>query len=675
MDHSSRSYRFEVRGGIPKDSIAVSRGTRAQKKATFLCLLSKPSNVPITAEYIREEGKNGRIRTRLMAIVATTGRGRIYLAPQPEHEESAAAAKPSWGPEGELADNPRYMAPPLYGMKRHRDLFTPRQLEALTAFSDLVAEAREGVLTDARAAGMPDDGKPLSAGGTSATAYADSVVTYLAFAIDKCADYWNTIATWAHSGGFIRNCFARQAIPMTWDFAEGNAFSNSTANWMAAVEWVSLTVHRAPCGIEGECKQLDAVAAVDGAGLPVIVTDPPYYDNIGYADLSDFFYVWLRRSIGKLYPDLFSTLLTPKAEELIASPYRFDGSREKADEFFEEGLGRALERLRKAQHPAYPLTLFYAFKQAESEEADEGGSGDVARASTGWETMLEGLIKAGFVISGSWPMRTERGARSISIGTNALASSIVLVCQPRPEDAPLATRREYLSALKNELPAALRKLQQGNIAPVDLAQAAIGPGMAVFSRYAKIVEADGSPMTVRTALGIINQTLDEILAEQESEFDGDTRWALAWFDQFGVNEGPFGVAETLSKAKNTAVNGLVEAGILTSKGGKVRLLKREELATDWSPTTDRRLTVWEVAQYLIRALQEQGETGAAALLRKVGFLGETARDLAYRLYSTCDRKGWTQEAMGYNSLVVAWPEITRLARAEQPAEQQARLNL
>jgi putative DNA methylase len=392
-----------------------------------------------------------------------------------------------------------------------------------------------------------------------------------------------------------------------------------------------------------------------------VATDPPYYDNIGYSDLADYFYVWLRRSIGSVYPNLFSTLLTPKEQELVATPYRFDGRKADAERFFEEGLRRSFERMREKHHPDFPLTLFYAFKQAETE-----GDGDVTGAlvSTGWETMLTSLLRAGFAITGTWPMRTERGARSVGIGTNALASSVVLVCRPRPEDAPITTRQEFLRALRAELPDALRKLQQGSIAPVDLAQAAIGPGMAVFSRYAKVVEVDGSPMRVGTALGIINQVLAEVLAEQEEEYDPHTRWAVAWFEQHGMGEGAFGDAEVLSKAKDTAVEAMVRDGFLRAKAGKVSLVPREELPEDWDPATDPRLTVWEVTQQLIRRLETDGERAAADLLRRVGPLGDVARDLAYRLYTICERSGWAQEALAYNALVVAWPEIARLAAGE-----------
>jgi putative DNA methylase len=406
------------------------------------------------------------------------------------------------------------------------------------------------------------------------------------------------------------------------------------------------------------------MSAINGVATPLIATDPPYYDNIGYADLADFFYIWLRRALGRIYPDLFSTLLTPKEHELVATPYRFGGSKEKAEQFFEHGLGQAFGRMRAAQSDEYPLTLFYAFKQSERDD----GNGNLT--STGWETMLEGLLAAGFSVTGTWPIRSELSTRNRGRGSNALASSIVLACRPRPSTAGLATRREFSGALKAELPSALKKLQHGNIAPVDLAQAAIGPGMAVFSRYARVIEADGSPMQVRTALGLMNQVLDEVLTEQESEYDTATRWAVAWFEQFGMAEAPYGDAETLAKAKNIAVGGLVEDGFLRARGGKVRLLTRDELRFGWDPTIDSRLTVWEVTQHLMRVLDGGGEQAAAGLLRKLGAgYGETARDLAYRLFHTCERKGWQEEAFAYNSLVIAWPEISRLAGREPEPSQ------
>jgi putative DNA methylase len=446
---------------------------------------------------------------------------------------------------------------------------------------------------------------------------------------------------------------------MSWDFAEGNIFSRSTGNIIDSIGRVAQVVEILPAAVRGVAYQADAAAPMRVSA--VCSTDPPYYDNVGYADLSDFFYVWLRRMLGTVYRSECSTLLVPKKQELVADPYRHEGSREFAEQSFESGIGAVFHSMRSAHLQDFPMSIIYAFRQIE----DSGSVGQLG--STGWETMLEGLLRAGMSVHGTWPIRSERTGRVRDIRSNALASSIVLTCRLRTDKARLATRKEFLVALRYELPLALRHLQQGNIAPVDLAQAAIGPGMGVFSRYAKVMEADGSPMKVRTALGIINQVLDETLAEQEADFDAETRWALAWFDQHGMNPGPFGVAETLSKAKNTAVNGLVTAGIVASRAGKVRLLDRGELPVDWDPATDRRLAVWEVTQHLIRALDAGGEPKAAELLRQVGGgLGETARELAYRLYRLCERKKWPKEALAYNALVIAWPEIVRLA-AEEPA--------
>jgi putative DNA methylase len=466
--------------------------------------------------------------------------------------------------------------------------------------------------------------------------------------------------------------FARQGLPMVWDYAESNMFNCAAGDYVTTISSMARAINNlGTFGPIGQVRQNDATTNIDINTPPLISTDPPYYDNIGYADLSDFFYVWLRRSLEKIYPNLFSTMLTPKSQELIASPYRFEGDKRRAQQFFETGLGKAFECMRAVQNPDYPLTVYYAFKQAESEaEGDEGdevgnnGSSIKVTASTGWETMLEGLMHAGFTITGTWPMRTEMANRSVGLGANALASSIVLVCRPRPIDAPIASRRQFLNALRAELPLALKNLQHGSIAPVDLAQASIGPGMSIYSRYSKVVESDGTPLRVRTALQLINRALDEALAEQEGEYDAETRWAVAWFEQYSMDAGAYGIAETLSKAKNTTVQNLVDARFLEAKAGKVRLLKREELPDRWNPKTAR-LTVWEVMQRMIFALLSgNGETGAGDILRSASTQGEVARDLAYRLFVVCERKGWTQEALAYNSMVTSWSEISRLAHRE-----------
>jgi putative DNA methylase len=659
-------YGFTVKTGKPKDADAAKNGTKLAR-ANFGCLMS---GAPISGDYIKAEGKAGRMGARLMAIVAEGDRGRVYLAPTPEHEAAACKAQPEWKPGGDIPTRMTGGNCTPYGLTTWGDLFTDRQLVALTTFSDLVAEAREQVKTDAIAAGPPDDGQPLAKVSAGATAYAEAVSVYLSFLVSKLADKGSSICTWdagpssnrTASGrsarvATVRVTFGRQALPMTWDFAEVNFFSESVGSTETVLKTLSTPLtYLMPTNRLGHAQQFDARTQTLSNGC-VVSSDPPYYDNIGYADLSDFFYIWLRRSLRPVFPDLFSTMAVPKAEELVATPYRH-GSREKAESFFLDGMTQAMHRLAEQAHPAYPVTIYYAFKQSESDAID-------GTTNTGWDTFLAAVIEAGFAISGTWPMRTELSNRMIGSGTNALASSIVLVCRQRPADAPTATRREFVAALKVELPAALAHLQAGNIAPVDLAQAAIGPGMAVYTRYARVLDAEGQPLTVRAALALINQTLDEVLAEQEGDFDADTRWALTWFEQTGFAEGDFGVANTLAQAKNTGMDGLVEAGIIVSGKGKVRLLQPAELPADWDPTMDKRLTVWEMLHQLIRVLEAGGEDATAALVAKLGSQAETARELCYRLYTLCERKKRATEAMAYNGLVQSWPEITRLAR-ERP---------
>lgn len=650
---ASTGYRLTAKAGKPTAAEATKHGTKLARGANFRCLMS---GSPIAPDYIYAEANAGRMGARLMPVVADSTRGRVYLAPTPEQEATPLKATPEWKPDVAMPENPRWFSPPLYGLKTFGDLFTDRQLVALTTFSDLVGEAREKVRQDALAAGLADDSKPVRDGGLGATAYAEAVSIYLASAQDKTAEYSCTIVPWYSKEDRPKGLFARQAIPMVWDYAEVNPLYDIGGSFSASVGIVAGTL--AGCAAGGEvatASQADAVH-LNVAADTVVSTDPPYYDNIGYADLSDFFYVWLRRSMRPIFPELFATLAVPKVEELVATPYRHDG-KENAEKFFLDGMTLAMHRLAEQTHPAFPLTIYYAFKQSETENAE-------GNANTGWETFLDALIRAGFGISGTWPIRTERGARSIGIGTNALASSIVLVCRRRAATAASATRREFVAALKSELPRALRLLQAGNIAPVDLAQAAIGPGMAVYTRYAKVLDAEGKQVTVREALALINATLDEALAEQEGDFDADSRWAVAWFEQSGFGEGDYGVAETLSKAKNISVAGLAEGRgrILESRRGKVGLLRPEELPADWDPTTNPRLTAWEIVHHLIRALGAGGEGAAASLVAKLNSRAETARELAYRLYTLCERKKRATEALAYNGLVQSWPEIARLAR-------------
>ena len=661
-------YRFTVQVGTPADADAAKAGTKLSRGANFRCLVS---GTPIAGDYIKSEGRAGRMSARMMAIVAEGNRGRVYLAPTSEHERTARMAMPEWRPEGDVPVRLTGGTCVPYGLSTWGDLFTPRQLVALTTFSDLVQQARERVRRDAVAAGQAED-HHLRDGGTGATAYAEAVGVYLGLAISRFADRNNALCTWdigpigtrASTGGSartasLRNLFARQAIPMVWDYGEANPFSDSGGGFSSAFGWIEPAIRFLMGGVPGAAESCSAPCQVMSRGK-VVSTDPPYFDNVGYADLSDFFYIWLRRSLRSILPDLFATLATPKAEELVATPYRH-GSKEAAESFFLDGMTRAMRGLAEQTHPTSPITVYYAFKQSERK-------GDAGATSTGWETFLDAVICAGLTISGTWPMRTELGNRMIGHGTNALASSIVLVCRARPSDAPVATRREYLTALRSELPQALRLLRTGNVAPVDLAQAAIGPGMAVYTRYAAVLDAAGRPLSVRDALALINRILDEVLAEQEGDFDSDSRWAVAWFEQHGFDEGEYGVAETLSKAKNTSVAGLVEAGILASKGGTVRLLKPDQLPQNWDPNTDARLTAWEMVHHLVRVLEAGGEGAAAELAARLGAKSEVARELCYRLYTLCERKKRAAEALSYNSLVLSWPEITRLAREEQEHE-------
>jgi putative DNA methylase len=649
------SYNFKVKIGVPDDLEAIKLGTSAGKRAAFRCLLS---DVPITYDYIRTEGQAGRIGARLMAIVAEGKGSRIYLPSQVEHEAIVIQANPEWKPITEISHWPGRTNVVEYGITTFGDLFTNRQLVALNTLADLVAEAREKAKIDALTAGLKNDEQGLNNGGYGAQAYADAVSVYLGLAINKVSDRCSSLCGWDSSRDSIRNTFGRQAIPMVWDFAETNALSGSSGSWQNAVDQVVNTISLFKTNIAAQVAQADAQTQSISIHK-VISTDPPYYDNIGYADLSDFFYVWLRYSLRSVFANLLATMATPKEQELVATPYRH-GGKQQAEAFFLTGMTQAMQRLAQQGHPAFPVTIYYAFKQSETDAKD-------GTASTGWETFLAAVIEAGFAITGTWPMRTELGNRMIGSGTNALASSIVLVCRARTRAAPITTRRDFIAALKAELPPALRAMQKGNIAPVDLAQAAIGPGIAVYSRYSKVIDASGNALSVRDALALINQILDEVLAEQEGDFDADTRWALAWFEQYGFDYADYGIAETLSKAKNTSINGMIEAQIIKAGQGKVNLIKPENLDPDWNPQADSRLTIWEMVHHLIRSLA-QGEQAAADLLRKLGSQAETARELAYRLYTICERSKRAQEALAYNGLVQSWPEIQKLAE-QQPSIQ------
>ena len=631
-------------------------GTINRKGAVCACC-----NTPVDFPYIRSEGKKGHISSNLCAVVAEGKNGRIYISPDDEQRIIANVDKPTEIPEAALPKNPRDFKTPNYGMMNYSDLFTNRQLTALTTFSSLVAEAQAKAEADAVAAGVVNDHIALSAGGSGARAYGEAVGVYLAFVIDKMTDYNSSICSWNPPREGLRNTFGRQAIPMVWDYAEANPFSNSSGCFDNMAEWVTKCISELPANQISEVSQFDAQSDC-GLRNIMVSSDPPYYDNIGYADLSDFFYIWMRQSLKDTYPKLFRTMLVPKAEELVATPYRFEGSTEKARDFFEDGMLHTCQQIYQYAREDIPVTIYYAYKQSDTDE-------DSKTASTGWETMLSAIIRAGFAITGTWPMRTEMANRSIASGTNALASSIVLVCRKRPADAPQTTRRGFIAELKRELRPALQKLQRSNIAPVDLAQSAIGPGMGVYSRYGRVLEADGSSMTVRSALQIINQELDVYFNEQDGELDANSRFCVDLYTQNAFNNLKFGDADTLARAKNTSVAALAAKGVLSAEKGIVRLLTREELPEKVDP---REESIWLLCQQLTRAMETGGVEACAQIVAPMlGSNAERAKDLAYRLYTLAERKGWTQEGYAYNALVVAWREIqSRAAELQQATPEQ-----
>ncbi|WP_442483356.1 DUF1156 domain-containing protein [Aeoliella sp. SH292] len=643
------NYTFVVRTGKPKDFDSVKKGCKSGgSHSNFACLLSGTS---IPFQYIRDEGVAGKLGERLMAVVVEGDRQRVYLPPSDAIEAQARKATPEWKPELDINYHPRDMKTQIYGLTRYCDLFTERQLVGLSTLCDLIMECRSLVKRDAIAAGL-EEGDTLDSGGTGATAYADAISTYLAFALSKQTDWSNSVSSYIPAIEGLGHLFSRQAIPMVWDYIETNIFSNSAGNFTNHLEWVSRMVEATPATVSSVARQFDAASGVpDSEQRFIYSTDPPYYDNIGYADLSDFFYVWLRRSLRSVFPDLFATVAVPKAEELVATPYRH-GSKEVAEEFFLKGMTSAFEKMIAQARPTFPTAIYYAFKQSET-SLEHGTS------STGWETFLEAVIKAGLSICGTWPMRTERAVRSSSQGKNALASSVILVCRPRETIASAISRRDFIRELNEVLPEALDEMtrgvtgEQSPVAPVDLSQAIIGPGMSVYSKYSSVLEADGSPMTVRTALQLINRFL------AEDDFDADTQFCLHWFEQYGWNAESFGEADVLARAKSTSVSGLADAGVLKSGGGFVQLLRWNDYPADWNPQTDTRIPIWEVLHQLIRALRQGGESSAGKLLAQgnIQSRAEASRQLAYRLYTLCERKGWAEDARAYNELITSWSAI------------------
>ncbi len=642
IDRIGHSVSYRIREG--DQPVAGTIGRRGGA-----CLAT---GTPVSFDYIADQGRRGLMGRTLVALVVEGHRRREYVPAVPLHR----VPDPQWSPRVALPERTLGFRVQRYGMVEWCDLFTNRQLVALATFSDLLGALRPVVEDHAREAGLVDDGVRLRDRGAGVAAYVDALITYLAFTVDRAVYMWTSLGHWNPGPQTIQPIFGRQAISMVWDYAEANPFSGSTGNWLGQVNWLKWAISGLPACRDGYVVQADAVSRLEQLSSVVVCTDPPYYDNVPYADLSDFFYVWLRKNLASVWPTETATMLTPKAEELVANPYRH-GDKKAAKQHFELGMAGVLRQMAALQHHDFPATVFYAFKQQESKRGQ-------TTASSGWDTFLQGMVDAGLQVTATWPVRTEMPSRMRAMGSAALASSIVIACRPRPVDASLATRRDFLDALQAELPQRARLLQDQAIAPVDMAQSAIGPGMEVFSRYAKVLEADGTPMRVRTALALINEVLEEVLSEEETEFDGATRWAITWYDQFGHEPGPFGDAETLSKAKNTSVAGVVQAGIAESKAGKVRLLTRAELDPEWDPVEDERPTVWEMAQHLIARLEESERT-AADLLRKVEDNGDRARRLAYLLYQIADRRGRSADAVAYNTLIRTWHDLARLAAAHR----------
>ena len=627
--------------------------------------ISLADGTPISADYIKEQGVQRGLGSHLIAIVAEDKKGRLYLSPNAEHMAASLVKAPDDVPRQELPYDPRNIWTPAYGLTNFSDLFTNRQLVALTTLSDLVSEARSKVLEDALAAGILA-GERLEDGGVGAEAYADAVATYLALGVSRTADYNNALCTWHTTRDTVTHLFTRQAIPMTWDYIETNVLSNSSGNFLGQLKIVAKVIQRLPAEISGEVRQISAMSR-DYADL-VVSTDPPYYDNIGYSDLSDFFYVWLRKSLRTIHPSVVGTMLTPKADELVANPYRHDG-KQGAEKFFIEGFNSVFHRIREDDaNPDVPMTVYYAYKQQDS--------GKDGTSSTGWHTLLDGLIQSGWEITATWPMRSELKNRMLSQGTNALASSILLACRPRPAEARAVVRRAFVAALKSELPEALRTLMQGAIAPVDLAQAAIGPGISVFSRYAKVREADGSDMSVRDALQLINATLDEVLGEQESDLDSDTRFAVRWYRQYGWKADSSGIADQLARSSDTSLAELQRGGIFEAKGGKARLLSPTQLNEEWDPAADEHVSVWEATVRLAAVLAKDGVDKVAELLPAVGekVSLDAVKELGFLLFHEAEKNKDTDDAILFNGLVSSWGDLNEQARqivAHPKAHQEA----
>lgn len=654
------SYHFNIRKGLPEDLSVANNGTKLSRGANFKCILS---GSPIEPSYIKKKGKERKIGSRLLAIVAEGKRERVFLKASQEHEDLAVNLPLPDGPRTEISGSSQYLGVKPYGMNTFDSLFTNRQLISLNAFTSLIPEVGRQVEEDALKAGMSSDPKSLSEGGSGAKAYAGAIQLYLGIALSRLTDISNALCHWEVTKTQVRHLFGRQAIPMMWDYAENNVFGEAAGDYLVSLENMVKAMERLPkASFPVQCSLLSAQDQCISSGA-IVSTDPPYFDMVPYADLSDFFYVWLRKSIGHILPDLFVTMATPKMQELVAFAHRHGGKKRDAEQFFMEGMTNALAKVSHSIHPAFPCTIYYAFKQVELNL-----DGSVAR--TGWEAFLEAVIKAGFEISGTWPLRTELSNRLRSQGSNALASSILLVCEKRDSTSAVISRSDFRRFLRLKIARSILDLERCNTAPVDIAQSVIGPGMSIFSKHSAVLNPDDTAMSVGDALKEINSALDECLSQGEGNLDADSLFAITFFESYGYSERDFGDAENLAKARNVSVAGVSQAGILRSVAGKVRLLRRSELEDEWNPENDPRLCIWEATQQLIRRLESNGEVSAALLLSYLNQLPGhidlivNCRDLAYRLYNHCEKTKQTEEARAYNGLVIAWPELQRLAASQ-----------
>ncbi len=634
LDHEAKTVSFAVQNndhGVPRNGTASGKGA--------MCI-SCDGAVPIS--YVREQARNGNMAEQMIAVVAEGNRKRMFLSPTREHIRAAQSGKPSWRPGGTLPERARSISVQVYGFTRWEDLFTERQLTVLSNLGDVLSDAREKLARD----------------GASAE-YADAVSTYLALAIGRSVNAYSSFARWQNTGDKVAGVFTNQGIPMIWDFAEVNPFSESTQHWYGQVKWIAEVIERLPSDTNaGAAYQADAATTSYNNDGPVIATDPPYYGQVHFADSSDFFYVWLRPLLRDIYPNLFSGMQVPKAEEMIASQFRFENPRER----FEGLLGQTLTLMGEDCSPEFPSSIFYAYRQQEEER--EG------RISTGWDTILSALTSSGFQIIGTWPMRTERPGRTNSLGVNALASSVVLVCRPRPENAPTATRRQFLDALEAELPSSLDHLTSGShIAPVDLAQAAIGPGIQIYSRYSRVETIDGEQVTVREALAAINRVIAEYDEQTQGNLDGETRFCLGWLRQNGYEEGLYGEAQNLARAMNVSVEELRDSHrLLTASTGSVSLLPEDEYGPNRRAGLQE-MSAWESCFRMAYHLDPNREDGggiegAAGVARAMGSDAESVERLARILYNHYDRKDDSRRAVMFNNLVTEWQDI--LTRAQDP---------